>query len=135
MCCTCSIICWSNTKRFLSVLIVFGKYFGLKNVKNFKNCAALFWRLASRVKPVACPSRELRQKVFATHWRVKVPVAKKTRNFFFNSGFLGFSWLSLATCSRVKALVARFTQKVSRLPHEWTFQLGKTLKQIFQILS
>ena len=67
-----------NTKSFLSVLIVFGKYFGSKNVKNFKNCAILFWRLASRVKLVACPSRELTQKVLATLWQVKVQVAKKT---------------------------------------------------------
>ena len=26
-----------------------------KNIKNFKNCATLFWQLASRVKPVASP--------------------------------------------------------------------------------
>ena len=32
-------------KRFLSVLIVFGKCFVSKIFKNFKNCATLFWQL------------------------------------------------------------------------------------------
>ena len=36
--------CWSNTKRFLSVLVVFGKSFCFW--KNFKNSVALFWRLS-----------------------------------------------------------------------------------------
>ena len=39
--------CWSNTKRFLCVLVVFGKYFVFaKIVKIFKNSVALFWRLS-----------------------------------------------------------------------------------------
>lgn len=43
---TCSIFVDSNTKRFLSVLGVFGKYFVFyKKLKNFKNSVALFWRL------------------------------------------------------------------------------------------
>ena len=108
--------------------------------KNLKNCATLFQRLASRVKPVACPSHELTQKVFATHWRVKVPVMKKTQIYFylfifFKSGFLDFSRLRLATCSQVEAPITRCTQNVSRLPYGWTFQSRKTLRQIFQILS
>ena len=35
----------SNTKRFFSVLGVFGKYFVFTKTENFKNNAALFWRL------------------------------------------------------------------------------------------
>ena len=52
---------------------------------------------------------------------------------------LGFSWLGLVTSLRVEAPVMRFTQNVRRLPlwltHEWTFQLWKTPRQIFKILS
>ena len=46
MCWIYSVICWSNTKRFLSILIVFlESVFILKNVKIFKNCATLFRQL------------------------------------------------------------------------------------------
>ena len=39
--------CWSNTKRFLSILFIFGKYFVFVNiVKIFKNSVALFWWLS-----------------------------------------------------------------------------------------
>ena len=55
--------CWSNTKRFLSVLVVFGKYFVFaKIVKFFKNNVALFWWLSCRLvqshAPVASPHRD-----------------------------------------------------------------------------
>ena len=43
---TCSIFVDSNTKIFLSVLGVFGKYFVFTKLKNFKNSVALFWRLS-----------------------------------------------------------------------------------------
>ena len=36
----------SNTKRFLSVLVVFGKYFVFTKTENFKNSVVLFWRLS-----------------------------------------------------------------------------------------
>ena len=61
---------------------------------------------------------------------------KILRKFFKKFGFSGFAQLRLATCSRVKSLIARVTQKFSRLPsrlpHGWNFQLQKTLRQIFQ---
>ena len=42
---TCSIFVDSNTKRFLSVLGVFGKYFIFTKTEKFqKNSVALFWR-------------------------------------------------------------------------------------------
>ena len=52
-------------------------------------------------------SRELTQRIFVTHWQVNVPVAKNTQKFFQKSGFWKFSLLSLTTCSRVEAPVAR----------------------------
>ena len=58
------------------------------------------------------------------------------RNFFKNFGFLGFSWLRLSTCSRVKAPIAKVTQNFSRLPlrllYGWNFQSWKTLRQNLQ---
>ena len=43
---TCSVFVDSNIKRFLSVLVVFGKYFVFTKTENFKNSVALFWRLS-----------------------------------------------------------------------------------------
>ena len=56
-------LCWSNTKRFLSVLYVFGKNFVfVKIVKIFKSCVALFWRLSHGLiqshAPVVSPHRD-----------------------------------------------------------------------------
>ena len=45
---TCSIFVDSNIKRFLNVLVVFGKYFVFTKTKNFKNSVALFWQLSRR---------------------------------------------------------------------------------------
>ena len=73
-------VIWSNKKRFLIFIIVFGKYFCFENFQKFQKIyATLFWWLASWVKPVACSNHELTQKVFATHLRVKVPVMKRLR--------------------------------------------------------
>ena len=40
-------LCWSNTKRFLSVLVVFGKSFVFAKLSKIsKTSVALFWRLS-----------------------------------------------------------------------------------------
>ena len=96
---TCSIFVDSNTKRFLSVLVVFGKYFVLTKTENFKNSVALFWQLScGSVKSHATiassrvsfgdlfasgrSSREGYTEIFAaqlaTPSRVRLPVAKNT---------------------------------------------------------
>ena len=54
---------WSNTKIFLSVLVVFGKYFVFaKIVKIFKNRVSLFWRFSRGLiqshAPIASPHRD-----------------------------------------------------------------------------
>ena len=97
--------CWSNTKRFLSVLIFFGKSFVFAKISKFSKTVLPYLATWSRVNPIACP--QLTQKFFATHWRVKVLVTKKVRNFFQNFGFLKFSQLGLATCLWGEAPVAR----------------------------
>ena len=63
---TCSIFVNSSTKRFLSVLGVFGKYFCLKNLKISKNQFCPVLAALSRVCQVASLSR-----IFAGHfWRL-----------------------------------------------------------------
>ena len=63
--------CWSNTKRFLSVLIVFGKSFVFAKISKIM--------LPCSGDLVAGQSnRELTQKFFVIHWQVNVPVTKKT---------------------------------------------------------
>ena len=100
---TCSIFVDSNTKRFLSVLGVFGKYFVFTKTEKFKNSVALFWRL-SRGSPksrnLAASSRvnlgdlfvsersnregyiEIFAAQLTTPSRVDLPVRKTLRKFF-----------------------------------------------------
>ena len=101
--CTCLFFVDSNTKRFLSVLGVFGRYFVFTKTENFKNSVALFWRLShgsfkshatvasSRVNfgdlfVSGRSSREGYTKIFAaylvTSLRVDLPVTKNTWKFF-----------------------------------------------------
>ena len=100
---TCSIFVDSNTKRFLSVLGVFGKYFVFTKNGNFKNSVALFWRLncgSSKSHTTVTSSRvgfgdlfaserssregytEIYAAQLATPPRVRLPVAKNTLQIF-----------------------------------------------------
>ena len=129
--------CWSNTKRFLSVLVVFGKYFAFaKIVKNFKNSVVLFWRLGCGSVQLHAPNREHYLENIRDSLAGQSPGREKYLENFSKFGFLGFSQLRLATCSRMEAPVASVTQKFSRLPSRlprgWNIQLRKTLGKIFQ---
>ena len=98
---TCSIFVDSNTKIFLSVLGVFGKYFVFtkKKLKIFKNSVALFWRLSHGSSKSHASATSLRVNFgdlfaserfshegytdifaaqLATPLRVDLPVAKNT---------------------------------------------------------
>ena len=100
---TWSIFVDSNTKRFLSVLVVFGKYFVLQKLKISKTSVALFWRLScGSVKSHATvaisrvsfgdlfasgrSSHEGYIEIFVaqlvTPSRVRLPVMKNTWQFF-----------------------------------------------------
>ena len=100
---TCLIFVYSNTKRFLSVLGVFGKYIFFTKTEKFKNSVALFWQLScgsSKSHASAASSRinfgdvfasegssrkgytEIFTAQLATPSRVDLPVAKNTWNFF-----------------------------------------------------
>ena len=76
MCCTCSIICWSNTKIFLRVLIVFGKLFSFVKIsKTMQLCSD---DSISRVNPIACLQSQAYSEASATLWQVRHPVTEKT---------------------------------------------------------
>ena len=56
-------LCWSNTKRFLSLLVCFWKVFCFyKKFQKFKNSGVLFWRLSRGLvqshAPVESPYRD-----------------------------------------------------------------------------
>ena len=135
--------CWSNTKIFLSVLIIFGKsivfgksFFFCKNIKNFKNSVALFWRFDRGSIQSHALNRELTQMGFATLWWVNVLVAKNDLEIF--SKFWVFKILVtmfgdlFASGSFSREFIQKFSRLPSRLTREWTFQSWKTLRNIFK---
>ena len=133
-------ICWSITKRFLSVLVVFGKYFIFaKLTKISKKLFCPILATQSRVEPVACPSHESITEIFS--WLTSDSLVGKCFSrendleYFSKIGFSCFSRLRLATCSRVEGPVTRGTQRFSqlssRLSREWNFQSRKTLRNFY----
>ena len=96
---TCSIFVDSNTKRFLSVLVVFVKYFVLTKTENFKNRLPCFGdSIAGQSSRM--PQSQARRSILATCSRVEGPIARGTQ---------------------------RFSRLSSRLPREWDLQSRKTL--------
>ena len=135
-------LCWSITKIFLSVLVVFGKYFVFaKIVKISKK------KIVLPCSGDSVASRTSRMPQSQVHHRDSSRLTgdslvgkcfsrEKDLEYFSKFGFSCFSRLRLATCSRVKGPVARGTQRFlwlsSRLSREWNFQLWKTLSNFFQ---
>ena len=101
---TCSIFVDSNTKIFLSVLVVFGKYFVLSKTENFKKQYCPVLATQSRVSQVACHNCELTGKF----WRLVREWKVQSRG------------------------VHRFSRLSSQLPREWDFQSRKTLSKFFK---
>ena len=121
--------CWSNSKRFLSVLVVFGKSFVFaKNVKNFKNYVTLFWRLSRGLVrsyvPVASPHRDFSRLTSGSmpqSWKIlriffKIWVFNVSRDSIWqpvrgwkvqSRGDLEIFAAHLVTPSRVELLVAK----------------------------
>ena len=91
--------CRSNSKRFLSVLVFFGKSFvSAKNVKIFKNCVTLFWRLSCGLVqshvPVASPHKD-----FSRLTGKLMPQSQKILRIFFKI------WVFNVPCDSVWRLV------------------------------
>ena len=108
MWCTCSNICWSNPKRFLSVLVFFGKYFDLKSFTKIQKFATLHFcdsftsgllKLWKRLRKIFKIFRKIDYFVFPTQgnswltcdWLASVsPSREKYFKFFSKSRFKGF---------------------------------------------
>ena len=104
---TYSIFVDSNTKRFLSVLVVFGKYFVRQILKNSKTVLPCFGNSVTSKSSHVIQSR-FHRSFLANCSRVKGPVLKGTQ---------------------------RFSLLILRLPREWDFQSQKTLRKFFKILT
>ena len=124
MCCTYSIICWSNKKYFWVFLVVFRKCFLFWKIsENAKFFTTLFLATLSQVMPVASLLRSSRDSLVS-----ESPSHEKHLENF--SKFLGFvHFRNLVTSGSSSR---ELTQKVSWLTHGWTFQLRKRLRQNFQ---
>ena len=85
----------------MSVLIVFGKYFSLKNVKNFKQLCNPILATCLMGQASRMPQSQAYTEGFRDSLAGQSPCLEKDLEFFFffKSGFLDFSRLSLATCS------------------------------------
>ena len=114
----------------------------LESILFFKNCQILQKQCCpvlvtqSRVDPVACPSHEPTQRIFATHWRVNVPIVKNTQNIFQNLGFYvsyGANWRLVHGWRSSRGGTQRFSQLTLRLSRKQNFQSRKTLRKFFKI--
>ena len=90
---------------FWKVYCFWKVFFFCKNIKNFKNSVALFWRFDRGSIQSHAPS--LHRSFLRLTGRSTSRSQKRVRKFFQNFGFLNFSQLGLATCLRVEAPVAR----------------------------
>ena len=89
MCWIYSVICWSNTKRFFSILIVFGKCFYFEKCQNFQNlCNSIPVTHSRRSLQSRDPSRKLTQKLSRLSGESSPLLQKRLRKI---SKFLGFS--------------------------------------------
>ena len=130
--------CWSNTKIFLGILVVFGKYFGFtKIVKIFKKQCCLVLATWSRVNPVACPQSRAHTVSFRDSLASQCPSHKKYLENFSKSGFLGFSWLNVVTCSQVEVQSQKSYRKFCDSTHNslagGTSSCEKHLEKFFKI--
>ena len=103
---TCSIFVDSNSKRFLSVLGVFGKYFVFIETKKFQKIVWPYFGDSVEGHSSCMPQSRARGSVLATCSQMEGPITRGTQ---------------------------RFLRLSLRLPREWDFQSRKTLSKFFQI--
>ena len=78
---TCSIFVDSNTKRFLSVLGIFGKYFVFTKTEKFQKTLLPCFSDSVAGHPSRMLQPRARMLILATCSRVKGPVARGTQRF------------------------------------------------------
>ena len=131
MCCTYSIICWSNIKRFLSIFNCFWKVFcfeKFQKIQKFYNSIFGYSLVghASRKAPVMSLLRISRDSLAS-----ESPSHKKQFKIF---GFWSFSRLIFATWSRVEALVMSLHRRFRDSLVGGSLSRKKDLDKIFKIL-
>ena len=121
---TCSIFIDSNTKRFFSVLGVFGKYFVFTKTEKFQKQCCPVLATQSRVIQVACYSRELA----GWFWRLvrewKVQSWGVHRDFH----YLAHDSLASETSSREKHLANFFKSLGLKCFGRWPWRLVSLAK-------
>ena len=131
--------CWSNSKRFLSVLVVFGKSFIFaKMSKISKTMLPCFGNSVTGWSSCMSQLRALTE-IFRSSLAGQCPYHEKYLEYFSKFGFLMF----LATQSGDLFVGGRSSRKrtqrssrlTSRLSREWNIQLWKTLRKFFKIFS
>ena len=130
MCCTYSIICWLNPKRFLSILVVFRKCFVSKIFTKIQNFSILLFGNSLASREFSKPSHKVTQKRSQLYGKWDFQSWKTLRKFFKNLGFSffgdSFSWL---LCKFVSSSRGVRDSLASRNPsHE------KDLEKFFKIL-
>ena len=131
MCCTYSIICWLNTKRFLSIFSCFWKVFCFEKFQKIQN----FLQLCFGNSLTGHAIHELTQKLsrLSSEW---VSQSWKTfRKFFKIFGFFfSFSQLILAICLWVEAPIASLHRRLRDSLAGGPSSREKDLYKIFKIL-
>ena len=122
---TCSIFVESNTKRFLSVLGVFGKYFVFTKTEKFQKQCCPILATQSRVIQVACYSRELAGWFWRLVRRWKVQSRGVHRDFH----VLAHDSLTSETSSRKKHLANFFKSLGLNCFGRWPWRLTGDLFQ------
>ena len=87
--------CWSITKRFLSVLVIFGKCFVFTKIvkkisKTVLPCSGDSVTGRTRRMPQSRTHTEIFRNLLVTHWGVNALVTKRLWIFFKNLGFHAF---------------------------------------------
>ena len=114
--------CWSNTKIFLSILVIFGKSFVFAKItKNFKNNVALFWRLGRGSSQSHAWVASLHRR-FSWLTGESMSQSQKRLKFFFLSKFWVFkSSRNLVWRLYHEGKLQKFSWLTSRPSHGWTF--------------
>ena len=122
---TCSIFVDSNTKWFLSVLGVFGKYFVFTKTEIFKNSVALFWWLSResyKSHAIVASSRVVFGDLF---------VSGRSNC----EGYIEIFTAQLATPSRVRLPVVKNTYQTFSKLLAWSVLAGETSDFLATYLS
>ena len=122
---TCSIFVDSNTKIFLSVLVVFGKYFVLTKTEKFQKQCYPVLATQSRVKQVACHNRELA----GLFWRLVHEWKVQSRGVHRNFHSSDRDFLASETSSHEKNLTNFFKTFGLKCFGGWYWRLSGDLPQ------